>query len=376
VLVRRGRITQGQLEEALEIQRSTLQRLGHILVKRSFISPEELVDALQIQSTQIIYNLFRWREGSYHFDPIEKLDYDQLHSTPISSETILMEGARMVDEWPIIERRIPSDKIVLRRSASAAGLGLDAGTPEHPQGPPEPGELDIGVDLDLDLSPGPETPPAAEPGPTIKLSAEERQVLALVDGQRTVREIADRLALPEFETFRILSDLLTRNLAERVETAGRPGPTGRQLGWVPRLAGQATLGLLALAVVAVLVHLPSNSFTPWQLLLRSPATEQLRLFAAMARLERIERAVQVFYLDAGTFPADLSLLVQYGYLDPSALVSPWGRPVNFALSAGGYQLVAEDGSGEDRPELTISRSFSEVQRLLTQADEGGEAGPP
>ena len=50
---------------------------------------------------------------------IEELDYDQHHSTPISSGTILMEGARMVDEWPIIERRIPSDRIVLRKTVAA-----------------------------------------------------------------------------------------------------------------------------------------------------------------------------------------------------------------------------------------------------------------
>ena len=36
-----------------------------------------------------------------------------------------MEGARMVDEWPIIERRIPSDRIVLRKTEAAGQLDLD-----------------------------------------------------------------------------------------------------------------------------------------------------------------------------------------------------------------------------------------------------------
>ena len=99
LLVRTGRITEAQLQEALRAQENTLQRLGHVLVRRSFISEGELVNALRVQSTQIIYRLFRWKEGRYKFDSVEDLDYDQRHFTPISSETILMEGARMIDEW-------------------------------------------------------------------------------------------------------------------------------------------------------------------------------------------------------------------------------------------------------------------------------------
>jgi hypothetical protein len=364
VLVRTGRISQQQLDEALEIQRNTLQRLGHILVKRDYISQDELVDALQIQSSQIIYRLFRWREGSYHFDAVDELDYDQHHSTPISSETILMEGARMVDEWPIIERRIPSDRIVLRKTAAAEELEDES---EGDGG--DELDLDLGVDLDLEIG---ADPPADSPKePAIKLSPEERQILALVDGTRTVREIVDLLNLAEFETFRALSEMLTRNLVERVGSTARAGErpesrgiTGKLLGWLAKLA-------LAAAALGAVATLATNPVTPWRLAGAGPATDRLRLYAAMSRLERIERGVQVFYLDTGTFPAGLETLVQYGYLDEVALHDPWGRPYRFLLSPGGYQVLGQDADGQNLPELTVSRSFSEVQRLLMDDD-----GPP
>ena len=373
VLVRTGRITQKQLEEALKIQRSTLQRLGHILVKRNYISTEELVDALMVQSSQVIYRLFRWREGSYHFDAVEELDYDHNHSTPISSETILMEGARMVDEWPIIERRIPSDKIVLRKSEVAEQLKLDQASGEL--GSPDPAEefeFDLGVDLDLQ----PEQPDAeaseaddTTPEPAIKLSAEERQVLRLVNGQRTVREIVDLLPLAEFETFRALADMLTRQLIEKVKVVrgAAPGAGAHHGAWSGFLAAASKIAIAALAVGA-LVTLPSNPFSPWNALDRMPTTDRMRLFAAMARLEKIEKAVQVFYLDSGIFPEDLPDLVQYGYLHRSALQDPWGRPYEFQISAGGYQLLGWDAAGESRPELTISRTFSAVQRMMLSGD--------
>jgi hypothetical protein len=362
VLVRTGRIEQGQLDEALDIQRNTLQRLGHILVKRDYISQDELVDALQIQSSQIIYRLFRWREGSYHFDAVEELDYDQHHSTPISSETILMEGARMVDEWPIIERRIPSDRIVLRKTAAADELELDGeGNGEL--------ELDLGVDLDLEPQAELVAAPTKEPG--IKLSEEERQVLALVDGTRTVREIVDLLSLAEFETFRALSEMLTRNLVERVGSTARAGETPESRGITGRLLGWLAKAALAAAVLGAVATLTTNPFTPWRQAGAAPATDRLRLYASMSRLERIERGVQVFYLDTGTFPASLMTLVQYGYLDAEALHDPWGRPYLFLLSPGGYQVLGQDAAGQSPPELTVSRSFSEVQRMLM--DDGGPA---
>ncbi len=118
VVVRTGRITAAQLKEALRIQKKTLQRLGYVLVQNKLISQDNLVEALRVQSLQIIYRLFRWRDGSYKVQMLENLDYDEQHFVPVSTETILMEGARMVDEWPIIERRIKSDTCRTRPGSS------------------------------------------------------------------------------------------------------------------------------------------------------------------------------------------------------------------------------------------------------------------
>ena len=114
VLVRTGRITEPQLREALRTQKQTLQRLGYVVVKSGAISEEDLIEALRVQSLQIIYRLFRWHNGEYNFRGVEDLEYDERHFIPISAETILMEGARMIDELPIIERRIKTDR--MRRS--------------------------------------------------------------------------------------------------------------------------------------------------------------------------------------------------------------------------------------------------------------------
>jgi hypothetical protein len=259
----------------------------------------------------------------------------------------------------------------MRKTAAAEEIDLTgAGEPEEagPDGDDD-FDFDLGVELDLEPQPEGEREEQVEPTPEvqIKLSPEERQVLALVDGERSVREIIDLLALAEFETFRALSEMLTRNLIEKVDTAKEAGQAAARRGVLPVLTGVLARTVLALGVLAVVATLASNPATPWRLIQATPPTEQLRLYAAMSRLEQVERAVQVFYLDAGAFPRDLVALVDHGYLDGSALTDPWGRPFEFGLSGGGYQLLARDAAGRPRPELTVSRGFSEVQRLMVDS---------
>src|SRR6266853_1527066 len=94
---------------------SLRQRLGFILVHYGIISVEALKQALQRQIMQIVFRLFRWKDGDYHFSQETTIEYDRDYVVPVSAESILMEGARMIDEWPIIEKRIRSYDMVFRK---------------------------------------------------------------------------------------------------------------------------------------------------------------------------------------------------------------------------------------------------------------------
>src|SRR5436305_8431969 len=118
VLIKTGTLSQDQLGRALEIQKETLQRLGFILTHYGIISADSLKQAIQLQILQIVYRLFRWKDGDYHFSQETTIEYDRDNVVPITAESILMEGARMIDEWPIIEKRIRSYDMVFRKKAS------------------------------------------------------------------------------------------------------------------------------------------------------------------------------------------------------------------------------------------------------------------
>ena len=360
VLVRTGKITQTQLKRALKTQRSTLQRLGHILVSQGAITEDELIDGLRVQSLQIIYRLFRWREGDYAFDVANDVEYDQQHFVPIGAETILMEGARMVDEWPLIQRRIRSDEMVLKLSDQGQALDLVTGAPSAEL---QAFELDMALDASLQGQPAPKEEPQDAEMP--RLSDEEKSILKLVDGKNTVQQINDCSPLGEFDTYRILADLITRKLLEEVEIA-----QARESAAARPLADQAVAALLGLGLVAGLAvaawTLADNRFAPWRMV-PAETTHELRFYAAMSRLDRIERALRVYYLDAAEYPSELYQLAARGYLKPADLLDPWGRPFGYQASRGGYELFGLDAEGARAAELTLSHRFSSAQQLAGPA---------
>jgi len=350
VLVRTGRITEVQLQSALRVQKKTLQRLGYLLVKQGLISEDDLREALRVQVTQIVYRLFRWREGSYRFTPVEHLEYDREHFIPVSAETILMEGARMVDEWPIIERKIRSAHMVFHKTPAASAL----------EGP-----VESLVDTDIDFSLDPdEAEGTGEGGGELRISPDEREILRLVDGRLTVQGIVDSSPQGEFDVYHVLYELLSRHLIEEVPTS--PAIALRPAASDSRVVGRGLVILVVVAAAFSVATFSRNPLNPWTMALHNSPQSRLDLYASRGRLERLERAVQVFYLDLGSLPDALGRLVGHGYLEENDLLDPWGRPYLYERVPGGYRVAGLDSEGNPSPDLTRSHRLSSAQRLVLE----------
>jgi hypothetical protein len=336
VLVKQGKITRERLEEALGVQKQTLQRLGHILASGNAITTKDLRDALQVQISQIVFRVFRWRDGRYQFAPAEAVDYDRENFVPMSTDFILMEGIRMVDEWPIIEKRIPSFDIVFRPVVDpslidvAAGAGPDSSISERR---------------------------VASPTGRIRLAPEEERVFRKVDGVRTVQAIIDATGAGEFEVCRTLFDFLNRNLiapagrgtAPSIEESGAPSAISSLPGYV----------VAALVVALAAAGLVVQRRSPFAVTGLSPLLD--RSYAAVlesntrSRLARLERAIDAWSVTHGTPPATLEDLVRAGLVDESLLVDPWARPFHYEPGPRGYLLSAVDESGASRADATLDR---------------------
>jgi hypothetical protein len=346
VLVRTGRVTDAQLREALRLQRETLQRLGYILVRQRFISEEDLVEALRIQVTQIVYRLFRWRDGKYQFSPTSHVDYDTEHFQPIAAETILMEGARMIDEWPIIERRVRSSSIVFRKTA--AGRELDV-------------PVESLLDTDIDFGFGDEAAGAKRPE-SVALSREERSVLHMVDGRSTVQDIVDASPLGEFDVYHTLYNLVDRTLIEEAPVSAVAAVTPAESTRERWLSAALIAAVWAFAILGI-ASLPSNPFTPARLVAAGSESELLKTYASRSRVGRLERAIETYYLDRGAMPERLEQLAEGGYVASLNLADPWGRPYRYERDATGYTVGPEGASGAD---LAVRHRFTRAQRMILE----------
>jgi hypothetical protein len=168
LLLRTGRIGEADLERARDMQQrqGDKRRLGEILVSLGAITLRELQRQVRFQVEEVVFEVMGWREGYFSFTEGALTDMPTEATVRITTEALLMEGARRIDEWSRIEGRIPHLGVVPLLASPNEG---------------DEGELDL-------------LPP-------------EWEMLAMIDGKRNVRTIASELGQSDFEVAKTLFGL-------------------------------------------------------------------------------------------------------------------------------------------------------------------------
>ena len=109
VLVRAGRITERDLERARKVQQENgaTKRLGEILLQIGAISARELERQVRLQIETVVFELMSWREGFFSFEERDVGNAQLEAAVHVSTESLLMEGARRIDEWSRIADKVP-----------------------------------------------------------------------------------------------------------------------------------------------------------------------------------------------------------------------------------------------------------------------------
>jgi hypothetical protein len=308
MLVAAGLLTDAVLQQALEEQKRTLRRLGDILIDTGAISTVQMREMAQLQATETLYRLFHWKSGTYEFEQ-GMVEWDRDSIAPIRAESVLMEGFRRVDEWPIIRRVIASSQLTFERVRS-----LD------PEGESEEGPYPTGEN--------------------------ERRVMQLVLPGRTAEQIADLSRLGEFETAKALLNLVQggylRAIAPRKEDGDRSSPTFRTQ--VSRFGTRLAMSAVILATILGILW-------SWRAAEAARAAglagfhvqdDAAQRLLAGPQLARIQAALQVFRLEHGGYPESLRDVVTAGLLEETDLRWPWVEPYQYRRAqdrTAGYVLL-------------------------------------
>ena len=157
-LVSRGLINEQTLSKAIELQEATGMLLGKILTTREWLSEQDLHSMLRLKTEESIYDVFSWEEGDFQFvDGL--LPESQMVPMALEVTGIIMEGVQRVDELRRIRKLIPSGHAIPVQIA----------------------------EWDLD---------SLDPG--------QRQIVELVNDERTVEEIRLQTHSTDFHVTRIL----------------------------------------------------------------------------------------------------------------------------------------------------------------------------
>ncbi|HEX8359774.1 MAG TPA: DUF4388 domain-containing protein [Longimicrobium sp.] len=197
LLVKNGLLDAKDLFAAIDEQaRTPGERLGEILIRRGSITRDQLEHYIRIQIEEAVYFLFTWTQGSFYFEADQRPEPGAFQVS-INPENLLLEGARRIDEWSLIEKKIPSLDLVFETDRSRRMDGLE-------------------------------------------LSEDQRKIIPLVDGKRSVQDLIEESGMVEFDVGKALFGLIQAGFAHPV---GRRSPAEQKEVPQARIDEHRNLGI-------------------------------------------------------------------------------------------------------------------------------------
>jgi hypothetical protein len=336
LLVRAEVITEEELAYALDAQRRSLRRLGDILVELGLVTKQDLREMTALQTTETVYRLFHWKSGTYEFEPGD-VEWDPETVTPLRAESVLMEGFRQVDEWPLIRRRITSTAMTFER---LKGLEPERGGKKEKERKEKEGE---DVDAAFDAL-GDE--PEVKKGEFASLGRNERRCYELIEPGRTVEKIVDLSRLGEFETCKALLNLVNlgylKGLAPANRAAAAVGAYAQD--WQARIRRGAARVVATVVIAAALAGIGYWVDKRGVFYRGGAGGTALRdntaqRFLARYQQERLRGALEIYRLERGEYPDALARLVEAGLVSPRDVTYPWAEPYYYRRRPEGRYVL-------------------------------------
>jgi curved DNA-binding protein CbpA len=171
-LLRIGKINLDQYIQSVNILKKTGQRQGTVLVELGFLTPSDLVWAVQNQVEEIILSLFQWEDAVFLFreGPLPTAEVITLR---ISTANIIYHGIKTIASQARIKNALPPLDIILHYS-------------------PDP--MNLFQDINLDKV--------------------DKDISSLIDGKSSIEKILSISPLDNFNTMKTLYALFSTRMIE------------------------------------------------------------------------------------------------------------------------------------------------------------------
>jgi hypothetical protein len=225
----------------------------------------------------------------------------------LSTEQVLLNILRMVDEWSEIEKKIFSPHLVFKRTLWLEEKSVDGLPPQSYL--------------------------------KEKLNSEQELIYNLIDGARTVQEIIDRSLLGKFNACEIIVDLSEMGL---IEKGGVRTPS--LIKKVSMVNFREALAFVYYGAFLVFIFLLLIYFKPnflhhfWDSKIERVDIEIPTHFVHKAQLDRVKNALEIYYLEKGQYPSHLEELISAKLLKKRDLFYRKGVSYQYEVKDGKYFL--------------------------------------
>jgi tetratricopeptide (TPR) repeat protein len=174
MLVKAGKISMEQYDRSVELLKTTGRRQGAILVDLGYITPKDLFWGVKYQVKEIICSVFLLEEGTYEFNE-STVPPDEVITLKISMNNLIYDCVSRIDNWTRIRREMPDAGTVFALNEDQLGIFK-------------------GIDL----------------------STQDRTILSLVDGKRSISRLIEDSRMNSFDVMKTLYVLWSTGfIAER-----------------------------------------------------------------------------------------------------------------------------------------------------------------
>jgi hypothetical protein len=156
------------------------KELGMLLISAGYVTQRDIVDSVRVDFLETVYGLFAWSDGLFHFEP-NQLPPEDAITVPIDLENIILEGSRRVKEWERLQDELPDLNMALKFT-------------DRPQAQLR----------------------------HINLSVDEWRVISYINPRNSIKRIAQRIGMDDFQIRKLIYGLIQAGLVEMVEPEGAP----------------------------------------------------------------------------------------------------------------------------------------------------------
>jgi hypothetical protein len=299
-LVQAGSLSPQDFNELKMTQMKRRRPFEGGLVESKIITTDDLRHMAHFHIQSVIDRLFTWDAGSYRFESQGRFQPFILSKVALDIQSLTMEAVRRKDEWPQVENNFSDENLIILRKKDTADS--TEGTPE------------------------------------------ERRVLELVNGRRTLKDLSEASGLGFIGTYQTIYHLFEAGL---VEKGGVKAPKVRMTKR-PRLTSILQgirespywLGFVLFLLVIIMGGIVIREQVPleWG---RLPLVSSSVILPDLKK-EQVFALLDQYYLREGSYPERLEDLSSLGWISRTSL-----HPFSYHVSSKGPLLEYKSELGEE-----------------------------